>query len=387
MSDHDNNSLESQLNDIFSPGSSSNTSPVQNSPTAPGISGNSIIPPQPIQPTYVTQSSATSNNVVNLGELLEINGYHPVMIFGTRASGKSTLLASIFNYIRTSTDSKSIVLFGDPIVPLDNNYGLEVYDAAKEFFYNKVEDFMKGRAPAITQSKAPFFIPVIIRPSNGLPEIKLAFLESAGEWYMPNSNLAGLYQPLKEEIESVYRNFTQSITLLLVAPYTTQAAFTDLPQEEVDSEEIRDSDSGLYGSLEKYQSMRFETYRQKDNYRFILTKWDVHTGGDIYHPDLANPSPQLISLKIKERFPQSWVIFESMGDGNNKAVMPYSAGFIAVNDVIINPDDLRLQMLRFPRTLLDWIYGNVSGYSLYDQFHSKKGFPNNVLSFFKKLLS
>jgi len=361
MPNNDDNSLESQLNDIFSP--SSNESTANNSSTYTGNPGTSVKSPSPIPPVVyptATPTPGTQSIGVNLGELLDINDYHPVMIFGTRASGKSTLLASIFNYIiHNGNLSKSMILFGDPIVPLDSPYGKEVFDAATEFFHHKVEHFARGQAPAITQSKAPFFIPVKIR-REGFPDLKIAFLESAGEWYMPNSNLVGMYQPLKEEIESVYKSYPKPITLLLVAPFTTQAAFSNLPPEQVDSPEMRDSDSGLYNSLALYQSLRDEPLRQIDNYRFVLTKWDVYSEGDTEHPDLVNPSRQLISEKIKERFPKSWGIFQAMGDGENKDVMPYSAGFIASTDVIGNPEELKIKMLRFPQTLLEWIYDCIT---------------------------
>jgi hypothetical protein len=140
---------------------------------------------------------------------------------------------------------------------------------------------------------------------------------------------------------------------------------------------MRDSDSGLYNSLALYQSMRDESLRQIDNYRFILTKWDVYSGGDTEHPDLVNPSRQLLSEKIKERFPKSWGIYQAMGDGKNKDVMPYSAGFIASTDIIGNPDDIKLKMLRFPQTLLEWIY---------DCFTPPKK-THTVIDWFKKVLS
>jgi hypothetical protein len=366
MPNQDDNSLESQLNDIFSPSSPSSTANSTSSHTGYGGSSSSPVStptynPTPIAPVLYPNSRGSSQSVgVNLGELLDINDYHPVMIFGTRASGKSTLLASVFNYIKYyGSKSKSMVFFGDPIVPVDTPYGKEVFEAAQEFFHNKVEYFARGLAPERTQVNAPFFIPVIFR-REGYPDLKIAFLESAGEWYMPNSNLIGMYQPLKEEIESVYRSYPKSITLLLVAPFTTKAAFSHEPLDPVDSSEMRDSDSGLFNSLAIYQSMRGETQRQIDNYRFILTKWDVYSDGDIEHPDLVNPSRQLISEKISERFPKSWNIFQAMGDGKNKDVMPYSAGFIAGDDIIGNPEEIKIKMQRFPQTLLDWIYDCVT---------------------------
>jgi hypothetical protein len=103
----------------------------------------------------------------------------------------------------------------------------------------------------------------------------------------------------------------------------------------------------------------------------------VYSGGDTEHPDLVNPSRQLISEKIKERFPKSWGIYQVMGDGENKDVMPYSAGFIASTDIIKNPEDLKIKMLRFPQTLLDWIYDCCTP--------PKK--TTNIFDWLKKILS
>ena len=70
---------------------------------------------------------------VQLSKELSDKGYHPVLIFGTRASGKSSLLASLFYYLQSDPASPAIAIRGEWIVPIDTQYGQSVADAASHF--------------------------------------------------------------------------------------------------------------------------------------------------------------------------------------------------------------------------------------------------------------
>jgi hypothetical protein len=67
--------------------------------------------------------------------------------------------------------------------------------------YNHVVmNFNRGHAAPSTRNEVPFFIPVVLRPNNGKPDIKVAFLESRGEDYKIKAETIEYFPKLKNEI-------------------------------------------------------------------------------------------------------------------------------------------------------------------------------------------
>lgn len=319
-------------------------------------------------------------------ELLQ-KGYHPILIFGTRASGKTSLLASLFHYLQSDPASPAIVVRGEWIVPIDTTYGETVADAASRFLGHVLNNFHDGEAAPTTQDEFPFYIPVILRPNNGLEEVRLAFLESRGEWYHIDKKSRDLFPQLREEVSDVYENFPSGISILLIAPFVIGEAYSDSGPSEQASIEMRDSDTALFGALQSYQMLR--QHREFDRYLFILTKWDAHMRS-IVDKEFINPPRGMISYLISERFPKSWTLFQNMQPGEAQS-MQYSSGVMSGNARVEIPDHLKPIMQKFPQMLWRWLYANAShGSELFVDHPSTKGAAKSsggLLGFLRKFLS
>lgn len=317
--------------------------------------------------------SAQSSAQVSLAHELINKGYHPVMIFGTRATGKTSLLTSLFHYLNTDVTSGAMCMLGEWIVPTDTPYGQSVASAAQTFFNRVVMSFNDGDTAPRTMDTHPFYIPIVLRPKDGQPEVKLAFLESRGEWYQVDKESDNYFPELRDEVADVYRNYPDPISVLMIAPYVmTDAAYTDSESPDPRSPEIRDSDKGLVGALRAYQSNR--VWRERDNFLFILTKWDAYTR-DIVSPEFSNPPKGLIEKLIHERFELSWNLFQTMPKGPNALSMQYSSGLMSGDTRLAIPQELRPLINQFPRALLGWLYQNAAGVPLTPKAPpNKKGF-------------
>jgi hypothetical protein len=317
-----------------------------------------------------------------LSAALETKGYHPVLIFGTRASGKSTLLTALFSYFQSDPESQATCILGDWIIPTDTTVGAQLADEASRFFNRVVSEFHSGNAAPSTQFELPFFIPVVVHPSNGSPVVKLAILESKGEFYQVNPDSARYFPELREEITDIYQNYNGAISVIIVAPYVMSEAYTSTEGEPTAlGDEFKLADDALLASLQSY--LKHRQHPELDRFNFILTKWDVHTKG-INTPTFYNPPGGLVESLVSKRFPKAFTVFQNFSDskGDRLSLMPFSAGVISGNDALPTPQKFRPIMHRFPNRLWNWLYmGAANGKPLYE-----KSSAGRSKSFFAKLL-
>jgi len=341
--------------------------------------------------SYKPQKPISSNRQkYQLSKELKDKDYHPIMIFGTRASGKSSLLASLFYYLQTDPESPAISVKGEWIIPIDTAYGQTVADLASGFLNHVINNFHDGQAAPSTRDEFPFYIPIILRPNNGQPEVKLAFLESRGEWYHIDKNSKDLFPELREEVSDVYKNFTGPISILLIAPYLIGEAYSNETPSELAVIEMKESDAALFGALQAYQSNRKD--RELDKYLFVMTKWDAHTQS-IIDTNFVKPPHGMVAHLIYQRFPRSWTLFQNM-QAENAQCMQYSSGIMSGDARVDVPQHLRHIMNRFPQMLWEWIYQNASGgHELFNpNFENKKVSSTSegsggLIGFLKKILT
>jgi hypothetical protein len=328
-----------------------------------GTEADKAEPTLPKEHPKFNQEQKPAGDHRSLAKQLHRMGYHPIMLFGTRAAGKSSLLASMFYYLQSSPNSPAIWVRGEWIIPTESPYGKSVADAASRFLSHVVNSFHDGTAPPATHDEFPFYIPVILRPNNGKPEVKLAFLESRGEWYQIKHDSTNLYPELRDEVADVYKSFPKGITILLIAPYIIGDAYSNDISDEWAINEMRESDTALFGALQAYQIARQN--RSLDKYLFLLTKWDAHTRS-VFDEEFTNPPEGLVSHLISERFPKSWILFQSMQTGEALS-MQYSAGMMSGGALVKAPPELKPKLDRFPEILWRWLYSNsTDGIELFD---------------------
>lgn len=334
-------------------------------------------------PTLTDRVADLNKPAKTLSEHLIEKKYHPVMIFGDSGSGKSSLLASLLHFMQHDQNAGAICMLGDWILPTDSDEGSRFAEEASAFFNRDIMAFNDGQPAPQTRVQVPFYIPVIVRPSNGKPDIRLAFLESKGEDYRIDSRTASFFPETKREITDVYENFPGPISLVIISPYTYRDVYTSVDGADGEEDRIKLGDMALYGALQAYQRAR--RWPEMDNYMFVLTKWDMYTK-DVSAPEFTNPPKGLAEKMIGERYPLAWNLFRNMPQSNNANAMQYSAGLIAGDGVITTPDKFKPAVYRFPRALWNWIYTNASG-GQYLYINKTVSKSSGMFSWLRKILS
>lgn len=298
-----------------------------------------------------------------LGKLIAENmdelGYHPVIIFGSSFSGKSSLLGSLLAYFQVDTSKEVGISLGDPLVPTSSEHGKEAIAKAEAFFYRSVQEFIGGEAHQATKTPFPFFIPVVIRPKNK-PEMRFAFMESAGEWYKPNKDSDRFFQSLKSEIEGVLRHYQKGISLIHIAPYTQSSVRDGAVSPEHEKNEIKDASLALVGALDSYT--RFRTFKSSDHHMFLVTKWDAYTDQGLEIADiLANPDMAAVEEFANEKYTQGFAAFKGLPlESNQKTIMQYCSGLISGRAIIKPSKEMTPILYRYPQTMWNWLYRNAS---------------------------
>jgi hypothetical protein len=292
-----------------------------------------------------------------MADRLREKRYHPVMLFGTTSSGKSTLLASLLAYIRADNNSNVSIGLGEWIVRPNSPYGESQFKDAQAFFHRTVVEFQNGKAPVQTRSEFPFYIPVTFKPGNGLPDMKFAFLESRGEWYKPKRETDAYYEPFHHEISDVLNYYPAGLSIIYVAPYTTldgPPAFHD------DEDDLHDSDEGLYGAMKSYEETRNSP--QRDQHLYLLSKWDRYARPNGPDNKFSHPDRQEMESLLDEKFNQSWPAYQNMAlrqPAGRRSFMQYCAGQFSGQEIRRIDEDLKPIMYRYPRTVWNWLYGSA----------------------------
>jgi hypothetical protein len=297
-----------------------------------------------------------------IAEQLEQHGYHPVIIFGSSNSGKSSLLGSLFSYFQIESTKSIGIFLGEAFLPSTNPYGKWALEESKSFFYKGVQEFLRGTAHVATRTQYPFFIPVRIVPLNK-PEIKMAFLESNGEWYRPKPDTASYFQDLREEINSVLMHYQRGISFIHIAPYTqVDSALNQPDHEELNRQEIDYADSALVGAINAYESIR--GFKKDDAHLFLMTKWDEYCkkrGESSIEEGLMHVDISELEDTIKTSYLRGFTAFNNIKiDISQKYQMNYCSGIMRGREVVRPNQENREILNRYPMTVWNWLYKNAT---------------------------
>ncbi len=310
-------------------------------------------PPGPASQGGSSQPSARRESLrsASLAERLRASGRHPVILFGTSTSGKSTLLVSLFHCLNHNSDIG--LQLGAPILDPASSDGKVMHEKAIELFERRVAAFDEGEVLESTQLEQPFFVPVDVQPRDASQPVRFAFLEARGEWFDPSQEERGsIYRGLKEEIVEILEHFSESISMLYVAPYSVA---------EVNIVGTRASDTGLTGAIHAYRTHR-EAIAQ-DFHLFLLTKWDQHAVPLADSPEFSRVRAKEVDRIITERYPKAWRAYQAMPLGGRivrRFFMQYTAGHIRGGMVREPPERHRRTFDRYNHTIWNWLYGNAT---------------------------
>ena len=323
---------------------------------------------------------ATTGEEVALGRALLENDLHPVLIFGTRATGKTTFLASMLAFFTSVPDLGVTVTLGDQIS--NSEAGMLAHERAEKFFHAQVSDYISGTAPVLNQDKFPFFVPLELRKAGMRSITKIALMESSGELWDVSKKKNNV-QELRSEIVDIYKNYTRPLSVITVVPYAMSEGYTGADASLDDKAQFQISDASLLQTLQIYQ--KYRPAGMNDQFYFVLTKWDMHTK-KIASKEFINPDESLIYELVEQRFPHAYNYFRNMSQGHSTQCTPYSAGLIGGTRVLEVPRELRPLLQEFPYRLWRWIYANATqGGDLYGTGRPPRG--GRFVKFFRELFS
>ncbi len=349
-----------------------------------------------------------------LANTMAENGFHPVLIFGAPASGKTTFLLSLIRYMFVGLGSDSqIRLCLEPFPnesnsmkkehkELDKDRWLNFKKYANELFNKSATDFFQGnQLPSATFALSPFFVPIEITPKNtNLKPLKIAFLEGRGEWYkvISSDNGNSPHQSFKQEIHSFLERFPSSITSIFVAPYAIDG-YESMADGESNSSssKIKERDFALYGLIDQLESKR-KNQIGSDNYLYLLTKWDIRCNS-VSHPEFIYKDPKIVKNEILVKFPASFSRFQNISEkhpeesknkknhsynyNNKKTVSAYCAGILKYA-VISLPEESSKLVDHYSRKIWNYLYLNATNEYLYLEFKPKKiGFFDKISNWIK----
>tara|TARA_R110002124_G_scaffold101462_6_gene249065 strand:+ start:28129 stop:29346 length:1218 start_codon:yes stop_codon:yes gene_type:complete len=303
----------------------------------------------------------------DLSRMMEEQGYHPVILFGTNNSGKTSILMSLFATIASEPILDTGLSLCDPLLGSRTSIAKHLHKEAEHSFEVKTQAFLAGEKIDKTSTNFPFFIPVEFRPPDGRPPVKFAFLESNGEWYRPEnsdgralSEVERLYPALRGEIESFISSFQGGITFIYTAPVTQTYVYAAADNSH-DSKEIGYAELAIKGVLQTYDRIRANG-RSQDKHLMLVTKWDALSVGE---PDRASgieEDPNEVASFCYKRYGQAMTAFQGVNiDPHQRNINAYCAGMINERGLIrLKHDDLvRGVIASYPVRLWTYLYSNA----------------------------
>lgn len=312
-----------------------------------------------VQNDLESAENKLANDYMSVGkaiaEEMDKEGYHPVIIFGSSGSGKSTFLGSLFSYLQLTMANGIGIYLGNSLIPLNTDQGKAAYTQAEQFFNHQLQKFQDCEAHINTKFHRPFFIPVRVKPPE-LPEIKFAFLESRGEWYRPDENTSKYFPELKEEINAILKFYQKGISFIHIAPFTQQNSAS--PEQIDDKEELKKANLALVGALNTYEQLR--TFREDDDHVFLVTKWDVSTKNNPID-GLANIDEEMLIKFAEETYRKGLAALQNLRiDNAQRTVLPYCAGIMEGRKILRPTAQLGPIIDVFPKKLWNRLYGNAT---------------------------
>lgn len=302
----------------------------------------------------------------DLARVLQDGGYHPVVLFGTNNSGKTSILMSLFATIAAEPILDTGLALCDPILGSRSDVARLLHREAENTFHIKTQAFLAGEKIPKTSVALPFFVPVEFRPPNG-PPVKFAFLESNGEWYRPlisdGSRLADverLYPELRSEIETFISGFQNGITFIYAAP-VTQGEVYAAAENVYDTKELGYASLAIKGVLQSYDRIRANG-RSQDRHLLLLTKWDALS---VRSADRADSIPATHAEVLEfchRKYGQALAAFQGLNLGpDQRNINAYCAGMINERGLLPlkHEDPVRGVIASYPVRLWNYLYRNA----------------------------
>jgi hypothetical protein len=291
-----------------------------------------------------------------LAAAMEAADYQPVILFGTAASGKTSLLLSLLAIARTETSLDTGVFLADPILRPDSAYGRYLIENAEEFFGRKTQEFIEHRAPASSKIALPFFVPIAFRPRLGR-EVKFAFMESNGEWYRPDRDSSRLFKRLKGQVEDFISQYQGGIIFIHLVPYTQRPVYGAQPDPADDASLINEASLAISGALQAYENVRVN--KRNDRHIMLVTKWDAHRPSDADRIDMLSGDKEEVEAIVNERYAAAFNSYRGLSlESSQLQLNCYISGLMNQQGTVglRKDDELRSTVISYPINLWRWLY-------------------------------
>lgn len=335
----------------------------QNAPTEREI----LKPRGVVQGTAKFSSGELSSLGRELANAMQEEGYHPVVLFGTNNSGKTSILMSLFATLSVEPQLETGLSLCDPILGTRTDIAKYLHKEAQHTFEIKTEAFLAGEKIPKTSTSLPFFIPIEFRPPDGRAAVKFAFLESNGEWYRPLisdgtslSDTEQLYPELRKEIEDFIASYQQGMTFIYTAPVTQGEVYTQA-DKTFDTDEIRYASMAIRGVLKSYDSIRANG-RTNDKHLMLVTKWDAVSARDADRAAGIEEDRDAVLDFCNRKYNQALSAFQGLNlRPEQKRINAYCAGMINKSGLIraASDDPVTGIIASYPVRLWEFLYKNA----------------------------
>lgn len=311
---------------------------------------------------------------VLVDQLLQ-NDYHPVILCGTSAAGKTTILASLCSFLERS----GMATFDFGPWPADASTGSELarLKMAKDFFYERVQAFSRGEAPPSTGSALPYFVPLEIMPSRdsatlrdpadgSIRPVRLAVMDMGGELFKPAPSVGNIRRAMPRDVEQLLFQYSKGVSMLYLGPVTRKAGYQTGTESQLEPHQSddwekqikEDPDAALINAMASYESKR--PHRRQDRHLFVLSKWDLVRS--LSSSAFMQPGQPNVESEILGRFPKSWARFKAMRvNPRAKWFVQYSAGVISDRTVSIFGAGVERDALdRYAMVMWNWLYAGAT---------------------------
>jgi hypothetical protein len=317
-----------------------------------------------VEPAFSSGPDTEREAVSMLANQLHELGYHPVVLFGSSNSGKTSILLSLFAAARTRVEFQTNIRLCDNIISGTSAYGQFLQNESRRFFESKVTNFTLGTAAVQTKVNLPFFIPIEFTASNG-ETVNIAFMEANGEWFQPRRDNDGsiFAAKMNASIETFMREFSGSMSFIYLLPYTQREMGSADGYSTAEDQAVTDAGLAIQGVIDQYTGIR-DGIASQDRHLLLVTKWDARSNSrdpssESLASVLAEPVEEVkFYLENHNKYRPGVVSFRGIKNFKTKSVRNYCAGRMRGREVDwpTKEHDYFEIISQFPVSLWTWIY-------------------------------
>lgn len=325
-------------------------------------------------------ANTDEDSIKLLAEQMLDAGYHPVLLFGSSNSGKTSMLLSLMAAVTTRVDLNATAQLRNNLISGDSSYGKFFRDEARDFVESKLTNFIEGRASANTTVALPYFVPIDFSPANR-DVVNIAFMEGNGEWYQPERSQEGSVTSasLNHGVETFMRHFQSSISFIYLLPYTQKESGSSDGYSVSEDLAKKNAGLGIKNVIDQYRSIR-EGKTHDDRHMLLVTKWDARfdpsSAANESLSEILDESVDEVKYYLENNasYQAAAVAFQGLSNVKNKAVRNYCSGRMRGQSIDwpSKESDYYDSISRFPIELWRWLYSGAAGIEKSDPFPELK---------------